>query len=82
MWHILPLTWIWNPTRFKDPVSTSNQILHQQLAIFANHDIEQAMFPAIMPWPMTLAPTHETVRREIHAEKKPYCSGGARKVPP
>ncbi len=27
------------------------------------------MFPAIMPWPMTLAPTNEAVRRENHAEK-------------
>jgi hypothetical protein len=27
------------------------------------------MFPALMPWPMTLAPTNETVRRENHAEK-------------
>jgi hypothetical protein len=27
------------------------------------------MFPAIMPWPMTLAPTDEAVRGENHAEK-------------
>jgi hypothetical protein len=27
------------------------------------------MFPAIMPWPMTLAPTNEAVRPENHAEK-------------
>ncbi len=27
------------------------------------------MFPAIMPWPMTLAPTNEADRWEIHAEK-------------
>jgi hypothetical protein len=27
------------------------------------------MFPAIMPWPMTLAPTNEAVRRENHARK-------------
>jgi hypothetical protein len=27
------------------------------------------MFPAIMPWPMTLAPTNEAIRRENHAEK-------------
>jgi hypothetical protein len=27
------------------------------------------MFPAIMPWPMTLAPTNEAVRRKNHAEK-------------
>jgi hypothetical protein len=27
------------------------------------------MFPAIMPWPMTLAPTNEAVRRESHVEK-------------
>jgi hypothetical protein len=26
------------------------------------------MFPAIMPWPMTLAPTNEAVRRENRAE--------------
>jgi hypothetical protein len=37
----------------------------------ANRDIKQDMFPAIMPWPMTLAPTNEAVRREHHAEKKP-----------
>ncbi len=30
------------------------------------------MFPAIMPWPMTLAPTNEAVRRENHAEKNLY----------
>ncbi len=34
-----------------------------------NCDIWQAMFPAIMPWPMTLAPTNEAVRHENHAEK-------------
>jgi hypothetical protein len=27
------------------------------------------MFPTTMPWPMTLAPTNEAVRRENHAEK-------------
>jgi hypothetical protein len=27
------------------------------------------MFPAIMPWPMTLAPMNEAVRPENHAEK-------------
>jgi hypothetical protein len=30
------------------------------------------MFPATMPWPMTLAPTNEAVRRENHAEKNLY----------
>ncbi len=30
------------------------------------------MFPAIMPWPMTLAPTNEAVRRENHVEKNFY----------
>jgi hypothetical protein len=27
------------------------------------------MFPAIMPWPMTLNPTNEAVRHENHVEK-------------
>ncbi len=27
------------------------------------------MFPTIMPWPMTIAPTNEAVRRENHAKK-------------
>jgi hypothetical protein len=27
------------------------------------------MFPAIMPWPITLTPTNEAVRHENHAEK-------------
>jgi hypothetical protein len=27
------------------------------------------MFPAIMPWPMTLAPTNKAIRRENRAEK-------------
>jgi hypothetical protein len=30
------------------------------------------MFPATMPWPMTLTPTNEAVRRENHAEKNLY----------
>jgi hypothetical protein len=30
------------------------------------------MFPAIMPWPMTLAPTNEAVRHEHHAKKYLY----------
>ncbi len=34
-----------------------------------NRVIYQDMFPATMPWPMTLAPTNEAVRRENHAEK-------------
>ncbi len=29
------------------------------------------MFPATMPWSMTLAPTNEPVRRGIYAEKTP-----------
>ncbi len=37
-----------------------------------NRDIQQDMFPAIMPWPMTLTPTNEAVRRENHAEKNLY----------
>ncbi len=32
------------------------------------------MFPAIRPWPMTLAPTNEAVRRDNHAEKN-LCFG-------
>jgi hypothetical protein len=35
----------------------------------ANRDIQRDMFPAIMPWPMTLAPTNEAVIRENHAKK-------------
>ncbi len=27
------------------------------------------MFPAIMPWPMTLAPTNEAIKRENRVEK-------------
>jgi hypothetical protein len=27
------------------------------------------MFPAVMPWPMTLAPMNEAIRRENLAEK-------------
>jgi hypothetical protein len=27
------------------------------------------MFPTIMPWPMTLAPTNEAIRGENHAKK-------------
>jgi hypothetical protein len=27
------------------------------------------MFPAIMPWPMTLAPTNEAIRGKNHAKK-------------
>ena len=27
------------------------------------------MFPTTMPWPMTLAPMNEAVRRENHAKK-------------
>jgi hypothetical protein len=30
------------------------------------------MFPATMPWPMTLTPTNEAVRHENHAEKNLY----------
>jgi hypothetical protein len=30
------------------------------------------MFPALMPWPMTPAPTNEAVRHENHAEKNLY----------
>jgi hypothetical protein len=30
------------------------------------------MFPATMPWPMTLALTNEAVRRKNHAEKNIY----------
>ncbi len=32
------------------------------------------MFPAIRPWPMTLAPTNEAVRHDNHAEKN-LCLG-------
>ncbi len=38
----------------------------------ANRDIQQDMFPAMMAWPMTLAPTNEAVRHENHAEKPLY----------
>ncbi len=30
------------------------------------------MFPATMPWPMTLAPTNEAVRRENRVKKNLY----------
>jgi hypothetical protein len=35
----------------------------------ANQDIDQDMFPTTMPWPMTLTPKNEAVRRENHVEK-------------
>ncbi len=35
----------------------------------ANRSIYQDMYPAIMPWPMTLTPTNEAVRHENHVEK-------------
>ncbi len=37
----------------------------------ANCNIVRDMFPATMPWPMTLAPTNEAVRRENYTKKKP-----------
>jgi hypothetical protein len=45
--------------------------LTSAISKLANCDIWQAMFPTIMPWPMTLAPTNEAIRRENHAEKNP-----------
>jgi hypothetical protein len=65
----LPLTWISNLLRFKDPVSTSSQILHQELANQQIATFYQAMFPALMPRPMTFDPTNEAVRHENHAKK-------------
>ncbi len=35
----------------------------------ANRDILAIMFPALMPWPMTIAPMNEAVRCENHVEK-------------
>jgi hypothetical protein len=35
----------------------------------ANRGFQRAMFPAIRPWTMTLAPTNEAVRYGNHAEK-------------
>jgi hypothetical protein len=35
----------------------------------ANRNIKQDKFLATMPWPMTLAPMNEAVRRENHAKK-------------
>jgi hypothetical protein len=46
--------------------------LTSAIGSLANRNIWQAMFPAIMPWPMTLAPMNEAVRHENHAEKKLY----------
>ncbi len=41
------------------------------------------MFPTIMPWPMTLAPTNKAIKHENHVEKNliiggelPYDLGG------
>ena len=39
------------------------------------------MFPTIMPWPMTLAPTNEAVRHENHAEKNFYKEKNCRHDP-
>ncbi len=38
----------------------------------ANRNVQGYMFLATMPWPMTLAPTNEAVRRENHEEKSFY----------
>ena len=38
----------------------------------ANCDIQQDMFPAIMPWSMTLVSRNAAVRRENHAEENLY----------
>jgi hypothetical protein len=37
-----------------------------------NRNIQRDLFPATMPWPMTLAPMNEAVRRENHAKKNLY----------
>ncbi len=44
--------------------------LTSAIGYLANRGFEQAMFPVIRPWPMTLAPTNEAVRRDNHAKKK------------
>ncbi len=36
---------------------------------FANPGFQQAMFPTIRPWAMTLVPTNEAVRCDNHVEK-------------
>ncbi len=39
------------------------------IGYLANRGFWQAMFPAIRPWPMTLAPMNEAVRHDNQAEK-------------
>ncbi len=43
--------------------------LTSAIGYLANHGFQQAMFPAIRPWPMALAPTNEAVRGDNQAEK-------------
>ncbi len=45
MWRILPITWILNFPRFEEPVLTSSQILHQQLAIWQIVTFTEICFP-------------------------------------
>jgi hypothetical protein len=53
--------------RFED-WDDSKSNLTSAIGYLANCGIQQAIFPTIIPWPMTLAPTNEAIGCENHAK--------------
>ena len=77
MWRVLPLIWISNLSNGFDFKSN----LTSAIGDLANCDIYQDMFPALMPWPMTVSRPQAVMPmallQQLHlirAEDPPYST--------
>jgi hypothetical protein len=56
-------------SRFEDPVQLQVKSYISNKRLYQTVTFQQAMFPTKLPWPVTLAPTNEAIRRENCAKK-------------
>jgi hypothetical protein len=73
MWCVSPITWILQlPLQLSKKIRDAyTLLLTSAISLLENCNILQAIFPASMPWPITLAPTNEAIRQE-NMWKKTY----------
>jgi hypothetical protein len=69
MWRVLPLTWISNLFQDLKIQFYLKSNLTSAISNFSKLGHLAGMFPTIMPWPMTIAPTNEAIRHKNCAEK-------------
>ena len=68
-WHVLPPTWILNLFQYSEIQFDFKSNLTSAISNFRESQYLASFLLPIMPWPMTLAPMNEAIRRKNCVKK-------------